>query len=336
MSEEGGGALLELMIKFHVGAAVRDKLAGGGRPKKKAKSSKPEAVEQEGTYYRVINAILHPSAKQYYLLTGGSFDRAELDGKAGHRDKWSKIHEIYSDTETGILNEMNVKYHSDIFNALSIPNNTPETYDVLSLDDFIATVNYVNFHYKSAKQNNERSGQHGDFPDYINGKVWLVFYNSKLAEIGDVSLDNMVCPILNDNVFMDPGKLKVQQEQKKIVREQKKHGKKRVSAADLRKASSISDHAITSAVEESAIRSKRERVRVMMTRVHELKLRMGEIKKDSDLSASDKKQSRKFVKKQLKLAETEYNELKVDLDWSSDVSDPSDSSDGDESENYQQ
>jgi hypothetical protein len=69
-----------------------------------------------------------------------------------------------------------------------------------------------------------------------------------------------------------------------------------------------------------------------MTRVYELRQRMDEIKKDPTLDHTDKKTTRKFVKKQLKLAEMEYNELKEDLNWDSDVSDSSDSSSDDSSE----
>lgn len=52
----GKQKLHELMVQqFYIGTSIRDRLADGGRSKKKAKSSKPEAVSTEGTYYRVIN-----------------------------------------------------------------------------------------------------------------------------------------------------------------------------------------------------------------------------------------------------------------------------------------
>lgn len=56
-------------------------------------------------------------------------------------------------------------------------------------------------------------------------------------------------------------------------------------------------------MKESAVRAKCERIRHMMTRVYELRQRMDEIKKDPTLDHTDKKTTRKFVKKQLKLAE---------------------------------
>jgi hypothetical protein len=321
----GKQKLHELMVQFYIGTRIRDRLADGGRSKKKAKSSKPEAVSTEGTYYRVINSFLHPDVKAFYLMTGASFDRAALDAKSGHRDKWAKIFELYADKDNDSVSHLNVKQNRDFFTYASIPNDIAKTYDDLTLEDFIATVEFINFHYKTAKQNNEKSGEHGDFSDYVGGKVWLVFYNAKLEELGDSALDNMVCPRLDDSVYLTPAKLMLTNKHQDKVEGDTKGGRGSKKVA-------LSEQALSSAVKESAVRAKRERIRHMMTRVYELRQRMDEIKKDPTLDHTDKKTTRKFVKKQLKLAEMEYNELKEDLNWDSAVSDSSDSSSDDSSE----
>lgn len=95
-------------------------------------------------------------------MTGASFDRAALDAKSGHRDKWTKIFELYADKDNDSVSHLNVKQNRDFTTYATIPNDIAKKYDDLTLEDFIATVEFINFHYKTAKQNNEKSGEYGD------------------------------------------------------------------------------------------------------------------------------------------------------------------------------
>ena len=200
------------LLQWYNGTAVRDVMSSK-KKKKGAKSTKPPAVTQDGTYYRVINTILHPEMKPTYMKTGDVLDRAALDAKIGHKGAWTVLHEFYKNEEKSDLGLMAEPKFASTYASWNVKNDTPSKFDKLDIDEFTATVEFVNHHYKLAKRSNEQSGNHDDFQNYVEGKHWLLFYFAKLLELGDTDLDNLVSPALNDEVFLSSGTMQRSTEQ---------------------------------------------------------------------------------------------------------------------------
>jgi len=55
-----------------------------------------------------------------------------------------------------------------------------------------------------ARNNNQKSGTHDDFPNFILGLPWILFYHERMEELGDDSslYFNIAYPSLDDTVFM--------------------------------------------------------------------------------------------------------------------------------------
>ena len=68
--------------------------------------------------------------------------------------------------------------------------------------EFCEVVEYMNYHYDRTRKKKNESGQHSSWEDFTNGKGWLVFYNDKLAELGDKDLNNAAYAELPAEVFV--------------------------------------------------------------------------------------------------------------------------------------
>ena len=64
---------------------------------------------------------------------------------------------------------------------------------------------YVNYHYDSTRKKMNMSGQYSPLEDFINGKLWLVFYNDRLTELGDSDFNNAAYADLPTDVFSTSG-----------------------------------------------------------------------------------------------------------------------------------
>ena len=306
------------LLQWYNGTAVRDVMSSK-KKKKGAKSTKPPAVTQDGTYYRVINTILHPEMKPTYMKTGDVLDRAALDAKIGHKGAWTVLHEFYKNEENFDLGLMAEPKFASTYASWNVKNDTPSKFDKLDIDEFTATVEFVNHHYKLAKRSNEQSGNHDDFQNYVEGKHWLLFYFAKLLELGDTDLDNLVSPALNDEVFLSSGTMQ---------RSTKQNSKRfKMSAGDKKGMVTSQRAALELAVERSKLvtevlenankASQNDRLRELISLRFKASEQILKIGKPKDVQYSKKK---KVMKRHLKIVEKEYQELKLKLNFCSDVS----------------
>jgi hypothetical protein len=58
--------------------------------------------------------------------------------------------------------------------------------------------------YRQAKNNNQKSGTHDDFHEFIMGNAWILYYHERMEEAGDDSslYLNLANPTLLSNVFI--------------------------------------------------------------------------------------------------------------------------------------
>jgi hypothetical protein len=338
--------LIKMLNQFYIGESVRSQIAApsfqSAVTKNKSKSTKPLAVTKEGTYYRAINSILHPSVRTYYIQTGNCLNKSQLDSRRGHKDNWLKVFEVYNDKTDDTVNKLGELSNATTYYASGITNEEPTNYDQLTLDDFINLIEYINFHYKKAKNNNETSGQHEDFPNYVSGKVWLIFYWAKLMEIGDTALSNIANATLVGNVMLtsqialkrrdaitaDSPKRRSQSINNGSMDSRKKKNKTQLETLEAMK---VRSEKISMFLDDAAKRTKNDRLIHLINERFKLSSELDSVQKELLICTSENKkitiQKKKMIKCQFKIIEKEYQELKKVLNYNSDDSNDSDDSD---------
>ena len=85
------------MILQHLqGSKYREKFIAASRKKTNART-KPTALTQDGTLYRVINVITCEVGKEHYIILRNKFERNDLDGKLPHTEAWESMVDVYRD-----------------------------------------------------------------------------------------------------------------------------------------------------------------------------------------------------------------------------------------------
>mmetsp|Transcript_14337 Transcript_14337/g.26911 ORF Transcript_14337/g.26911 Transcript_14337/m.26911 type:complete len:254 (+) Transcript_14337:800-1561(+) len=85
-----------------------------------------------------------------------------------------------------------------------IDDDTPSKFDTLDANKFAQVLKFVHKKYRIARNNNQKSGTHDDFQNFIMGLPWILFYHERMKELGDDSslYFNIAYPSLDDSVFM--------------------------------------------------------------------------------------------------------------------------------------
>ncbi len=183
--------------------AVKAKQKKGKKGTNNVKNKKlPESVQLEGTYFRAINTVLDTRCREAYRKTGDSLTRDDLDRRSQHKESWMILFDLYSEINEVELSKIGDTKFSDVYAGYGFTEDVVAKYDNLQLDDFIALVNYINHKYDETRKKRDKSGQHDDFPNFIDGKVWLLYYWSRMCELGDECYLQMASPELSDDVFM--------------------------------------------------------------------------------------------------------------------------------------
>ena len=88
---------VEKILAFKKGEYARGKIAKSLQ-KNKNKQTRPKSVTCEGTLYRVILTITHPSTRETYLSTMSKRTRHDLDGgKIPYEKEWKELVELSHD-----------------------------------------------------------------------------------------------------------------------------------------------------------------------------------------------------------------------------------------------
>jgi hypothetical protein len=195
---------LEQMIIAKInGTSYREKVTKKAR-KKGAKTTKPAAVQNDGTLYRIINTVTHESARQSYIGLFKTLERLELDSKSKTPACIENLYAFYIDNTNEDLKSAPQHYFNLFFTEHSLVN--PGKFDDLDLPNFKATIDFVNAHYRQASNRRTTSGNHKEFCAYIEGKTWLLYYFNKLSEIGNTGLKNCIDAKLESDTILCSGK----------------------------------------------------------------------------------------------------------------------------------
>jgi len=189
---------INLIINHHKGTSFRAKVGKVSSAKRSPASTRPLAVQLDGTLFRTILAITHSDNRAVYLKTCDKLNRKELDEKNGHKDEWKAIWEMYSDADNEEMATLGRGEDSLI--AYAALDDESKDFDKLTVEEFADTVKYINFHYDKTRKDKNKSGNHLSFEAFAK-LGWIVFYHHRLAESGDKDLLNAAYVELPPDVF---------------------------------------------------------------------------------------------------------------------------------------
>ena len=195
--------------------------------KSKSSATKPKCLKKDGTTFRIINVITSSDGKHAFQCTKSQATRNDLDSSDGkYREHYMTLLDLYNsglkfdgmmtvsnesihdiDDEFGSINDPDCKLESFNLDIKgSHENIAREEVDKLSCEEFESCVKYILAHYRQAKNNNTKSGNHGNFVEFTK-KGWVVYLHMKLEEVGDKGLSQCAYPELNDDMYVSSSSL---------------------------------------------------------------------------------------------------------------------------------
>ena len=198
--------LEEIIVAMAKGEAYRAAVLEGPtkrKNKKSSRSTKPSALNLDGTLYRAINAITCESGRGLFCLTRKQHSRQDVDSKKAHQSSWDGMHGIYSDSG----NEDIGKLSGPALVGHKVDTNIASEYDELNVDEFQEVVLFILSHFKSARNRKNTSGQHKPFNNFIDGKSWILYFHNVIESVGDKALGDCTYAELDNDVKVTSDKV---------------------------------------------------------------------------------------------------------------------------------
>jgi hypothetical protein len=164
--------------------------------KSKSLPTKPLCITEDGTLYHVINTIIQK--KECYIETTNSHDKDDQDTRDRKASAWQIMCEEYNwlgeslDQLSPLGRRALVEY--------SISLDICKQYNKLSSGEFQECFIYLNAQYRNVHNAQKASGKHAHKGTYIGGKVYILYFDECLKEMGDKALYCCAYPELEDGV----------------------------------------------------------------------------------------------------------------------------------------
>jgi hypothetical protein len=122
------------------------------KKKKKDKKSKPAAIQQEGTFYRVIVTYFLQDVRPYVIKLGSQPNKSALDKRELlHQPIFDKLAEVYNDESRNDLKSL--PYTHEMYAKCNVHANIPSKFDPLTARDISESLDFINYHYRISMQN---------------------------------------------------------------------------------------------------------------------------------------------------------------------------------------
>ena len=178
---------------------------------KKSKSTKPKCLTKEGTLFRIINVITSSHGKQSFMITRQDYDREDIDSNLiPHYDCYHTLLKLYVDITIDEFNKLSPVLNSDnafMVKTMDHESHKPDDFDDLTVNQLKDSIDYIVATYKIARSNKNTSGQHLPFASFVNGKLWLLYLNELLVQLGDTALMDCCYAELSDDALLESSNL---------------------------------------------------------------------------------------------------------------------------------
>ncbi len=163
-------------------------LQAASKEKKRSKSSPPLSITQEGSYYRAINVYFDELHRADVSRLGEPPSMRDLDIRQfRNKDVFDKLLKTY----------LAMSIAADHIHLIAFPDNPylqamgllsgdvpfAAEFDVLTSEELKDVMEYINHWYRHAHRNSKKSGNHGNFEDFIGDKPFVYYYHLWLQEV---------------------------------------------------------------------------------------------------------------------------------------------------------
>ncbi len=158
------------------------------KAKKRSKIAPPLSITQEGSYYRAITVYFDELHRADVSRLGEPPSMRDLDIRQfRNKDVCDKLLKTY----------LAMSIAADHIHLIVFPDNTylqgmgllsgdvpfAAEFDVLTSEELKDVMEYVNHWYRHAHRNSKKSGNHGNFEDFVGDKPFVYFYHLWLQEV---------------------------------------------------------------------------------------------------------------------------------------------------------
>jgi hypothetical protein len=143
---------------------------------KMRKGTPPASITKIGTYYRVINLYFDEIHCTNVAKLGSAPSISKLDCRQFlHKNVYDCHLETYSDVNNNNNNNDWLAFGNHYFDDVGDSQNAANDFDQdLTSLEFKQTMEYINFHYQIAHQNNKKSGSHDEFHCFVGSHPYFL------------------------------------------------------------------------------------------------------------------------------------------------------------------
>ena len=178
--------ITELILNHVSGRELKEIVKQPMKKKSKAAKTRPAALMKDGTLSRIINVICSTAGRPPFL---NPMSRATLDSGDKNMSLYEGMTDLYKDmTEFNMIDVVN---ESQMV-GFRAEDDTAIDFDQLNPLEFKKCHDFILAHYREARNNKNKSGNHQKFADYTNGKIYLLYLHLWSTEIGDKAFSDCV------------------------------------------------------------------------------------------------------------------------------------------------
>ena len=181
--------ITELILNHVSGRVLKEIVKQPMKKKSKAAKTRPAALMKDGTLYQIINVICSTAGRPMFLNTKRVMSRATLDSGDKNMSLYEGMTDLYKDITD--FNMIDVVDESQMI-GFGVEDDAAIDFDELNPLEFKECLDFILAHYREARNNKNKSGNHQQFADYTNGKPYLLYLHLRSTEIGDKAFSDCV------------------------------------------------------------------------------------------------------------------------------------------------
>ncbi len=187
-------------------------LQATSKAKKRSKSSPPLSITQEGSYYRAINVYFDELHRADVSRLGEPPSMRDLDIRQfRNKGVFDKLLKTY----------LAMSIAADHIHLIAFPDNPylqamgllsgdvpfAAEFDVLTSEELKDVMEYINHWYRHAYRNSKKSGNHGNFEDFVGDKPFVYYYHLWLQEIPhllSIAVPTLPETVVRESTIVEP------------------------------------------------------------------------------------------------------------------------------------